>query len=61
MKLKQKDKTSPVYPELTSLAQILADELYAEIRDRAPKVESKMLYAGQYVLEEIVLILQGRV
>lgn len=49
------------YPELLSISEELADQVLREINQRVPPVESKMPYKTQWVLEELINILQKSV
>lgn len=57
--------TTPVaisrYPELEELAMTIAKDVCKRINKDAPKIESKMPYRQQYVLEELLKILQEAV
>jgi hypothetical protein len=49
------------YPELHEVAARLADEICAKINAEAKRVESAMPYKAQFILEEMIVILQDRV
>jgi hypothetical protein len=49
------------YPELSRLAEAIANDTCRAINERAPKVESEMPYKTQCVLEMVIEILQARV
>jgi hypothetical protein len=49
------------YPEFKKLVNKLADEVCTQINEEAPKIESEMPYKQQFVLEEIVRILESRI
>src|ERR1035441_8364460 len=52
---------APTYPELDHIAKGLAYEVSTEINKRASAVTSKMPYKAQYVLEELIKLLQQKV
>ena len=52
---------APTYPELDDIAKGLAYEVSTEINKRASAVTSKMPYKAQYVLEELIKLLQQKV
>jgi len=49
------------YPELDEISKDLACEVPTEINKRASAVTSKMPYKAQYVLEELIKLLQQKV
>lgn len=49
------------YPEFKELANDLADEVLRKINKEAKKIESEMPYKSQFVLEEVIKILEDRV
>ena len=49
------------YPELDEIVKEIADHTCAEINKRVKDVKSEMPYRQQYVLEEVIEILQSRV
>ena len=49
------------YPELNQIARQVANETCKAINAAVPGVESKMPYKAQWVLEEVIEILQARV
>jgi len=53
--------TSGEYPELDSIAKKIADDTARNINKATREVESEMPYKTQYVLEEIIKILEGMV
>lgn len=56
-----RDKFFKKYPELDKIAKIYADEIYTEIGKRTSKIDSKMPYKAQYVLEELIKHLEKAV
>lgn len=58
----QKEGFKPkIYPELIALSKELADKVCIEINEKAPKIDSEMPYKQQYVLENMISILEDRV
>lgn len=49
------------YPELDRLAKDVADDTLRAINTKTGNVKSEMPYKSQYVLEEVIKILQDRV
>jgi hypothetical protein len=49
------------YPELQEVAERLANEVCRQINAEARKIESKMPYKAQFILEEMIKILEDRV
>ena len=49
------------YPELDDIAKKVAHLVTNEIKTRVQNVESEMTYKAQYVLEELIKILEQRV
>jgi hypothetical protein len=49
------------YPELDDIAKGLAYEVSMEINKRTAAVTSEMPYKAQYVLEELIKLLQQKV
>ena len=49
------------YPELVAVAQKIAKETCIKINSRAVKVKSEMPYRQQFVLEELIKILESKV
>ena len=52
---------APTYPELDDIAKGLAYEVSTEINKRTAAVTSAMPYKAQYVLEELIKLLQQKV
>lgn len=48
-------------PEFKTVVEKIAHDALREINKEAPKVESEMPYKTQYVLEEVIKILNERV
>lgn len=55
------DPVGTKYPELHEIAETLADHICMKINDAAEGVESAMPYKAQYILEEVIKILEERV
>jgi hypothetical protein len=49
------------YPELDEISKDLADAVSMEINKRTAAVTSEMPYKAQYVLEELIKLLQQKV
>ena len=49
------------YPELYSISEEVAQMVATEINQRVQSVESEMPYKAQYVLEELIRILEAAV
>ena len=49
------------YPELNATAQEIADRTCQEINDKVKDVKSDMPYRSQYVLEEVIKMLESMV
>lgn len=49
------------YPELDKIVKDISKIVETEINKRTEKVESKMQYKSQYVLEELIKILEENV
>jgi hypothetical protein len=56
-----KNKFNKNYPELNNLAIHLTNEIFYAINDDVKDINSAMPYKTQYVLEEIIKLLQERV
>ena len=52
---------APKYPELDEISSDLAYEVPLEINKRTAAVTSAMPYKAQYVLEELIKLLQQKV
>ena len=61
IKIKASNTSLDKYPEFKELANDLADEITKKINKEARKIESKMPYKSQFVLEEVIKILEERV
>jgi hypothetical protein len=46
------------YPELAYIARQISKDVVAKINTEADKVESKMPYKSQFILEELIKILE---
>jgi len=49
------------YPELTSIAKEISKETCIQINTKVKDVESEMPYKAQYVLEELIKLLEEKV
>lgn len=55
------ESQSKQYPELMQIVEILADEVSIKINQAALEVQTEMPYKEQWILEELIKVLQERV
>lgn len=55
------ESQSEQYPELMQIVEILADEVSIKINQAALEVQTEMPYKEQWILEELIKVLQERV
>jgi len=61
IKIKASNTSLDRYPEFKELVNDLADDVSKKINKEARKIESKMPYKSQFVLEEVIRLLEDRV
>lgn len=52
---------SKEYPELQRVSNEIAKKVFKAINEAAPKIKSEMPYKAQYILEELIKVLQDAV